>query len=362
MTRNISPKPPLGQSQPKPPKQPSKQPPKQSSKQLPEQSSKQPPAPPVPPPTQLTLDEAVDNVVDFAADWVPRKIRLLLIRITRAGFGWHLTLFIYSILRGIGGFFVHIRSEEEMDLFMTDTSEQVRTRLTRLGNTLRAAGQYLLAIDEAGIYLRYGTTLFFLCLCALGNLFSGGAEMAAISAMSGLMFVGRCIQCGYRPMIGGLRQRYLAQQFVDSGAMLVLLPVYVREYVQRSVASNLILQSIMVATLLVHLVMFFSLIAFNGNQPGLLRILSLVLGSISCLTLSAGFSLSIAQMSLSTHHFVAGLLRSVGLLMLFIFSKLESILNLGGIRLRYSQFWLWLFETLAMLMLLTAAWQIGMST
>lgn len=302
------------------------------------------------------LDEWVERTVDRLCVAVPAYIRPRAILLVNSGFIWRVFLYLGSLGRTIAGALVHIRSEEDMDLFMRETAERSDDRIAQMARFLRRRAGIFAVLDDAGLRLRFGCTLFLVALAALGMLAVGGAEMAACAAAACLLWLSVAIESGYEPVCGALRQRYLAALFLRTGALTVFLPEYFAGYLRFGVSSNVVLQSAMIVMLGIHLTLFFTLIFLNTRQPLFLRALSLLLGAAPALTAAAAVALAAAGLAQAPLFAAAGVLRAAGALMAFLGDRLMEITSIGGIRLRYNAIWVWLLICGGFFLMLMGAW------
>lgn len=302
------------------------------------------------------LDEWVERKVDQLCAFVPGFVRPRAILLSNSGGFWRLFLYLSSLGRAVAGALVHIRSEDDMDLFMRETAERSDDRIAQFLRFMSGRARVFAALDDAGLSLRFGCTLFMLALCALGVLAVGGRALAACAAALGLLFVSVAVESGYEPVCGALRQRYLAALLLRTLAPGVLLAHYFFAYLQQGVASNVVLQSAMIIALGIHLALFGALIALNTRQPLFLRALSLVLGAVPALTAAAAVALAAAGMARAPLLAVGGMLQALGATLAFLGDRLMDITSIGGIRLRYNALWVWLLWCGGFALVLLGAW------
>ena len=124
------------------------------------------------------LDEWMEQKVDEACEVVPAYVNPRKIRLASSHIGWRLYLYGSGLKRAVSGFFVHIRSEQDMDIFLRETAEKSDTTILRIKRFLREKARLLAVLDDAGMRLRFATTLYLFGLAALGTLAVGGREMA----------------------------------------------------------------------------------------------------------------------------------------------------------------------------------------
>ena len=239
------------------------------------------------------LDEWMEQKVDEACEVVPAYVNPRKIRLASSHVGWRLYLYGSGLKRAVSGFFVHIRSEQDMDIFLRETAEKSDTTILRIKRFLREKARLLAVLDDAGMRLRFATTLYLFGLAALGTLAVGGREMALCALAACLMLLSAAMELGYEPICAGIRQRYLFSVGLRTLALTVPLADYFGKYLMAGVASNVVLQSLMIVMLGVHLALFFALICFNRRQSPMLRALSGVLGVFPALTASAAAALAV---------------------------------------------------------------------
>ena len=78
------------------------------------------------------LDEWMEQKVDEACEVVPAYVNPRKIRLASSHIGWRLYLYGSSLKRAVSGFFVHIRSEQDMDIFLRETAEKSDTTILRI--------------------------------------------------------------------------------------------------------------------------------------------------------------------------------------------------------------------------------------
>lgn len=302
------------------------------------------------------LDEWMEQKVDEACEVVPAYVNPRKIRLASSHIGWRLYLYGSGLKRAVSGFFVHIRSEQDMDIFLRETAEKSDTTILRIKRFLREKARLLAVLDDAGMRLRFATTLYLFGLAALGTLAVGGREMALCALAACLMLLSAAMELGYEPICAGIRQRYLFSVGLRTLALTVPLADYFGKYLMAGVASNVVLQSLMIVMLGVHLALFFALICFNRRQSPMLRALSGVLGVFSALTASAAAALAVANLAQPVGIAAAAMLRALGATGMFLGDRLMAANALGGIRLRYESVWEWLLLCGGLTLMTVGAW------
>ena len=302
------------------------------------------------------LDEWMEQKVDEACEAVPAYVNPRKIRLASSHIGWRLYLYGSSIRRAVSGFFVHIRSEQDMDLFLRETAEKSDTTIAHIKRFFREKARLLAVLDDAGMRLRFATTLFLFGLAALGTLAVGGREMALCALSACLLLLSTAMELGYEPICAGVRQRYLFSVGLRTLALTVPLVDYFGKYLMGGVASNVVLQCAMIVMLGVHLALFFALICFNRKQSLLLRALSGVVGVFPALTASAAAALAVAHLAQQMGLAAAAVMRALGAAGAFLGDRLMATSALGGIRLKYESVWEWLLLCGGLTLMMIGAW------
>ena len=122
------------------------------------------------------LDEWMEQKVDEACEAVPAYVNPRKIRLASSHAGWRLYLYGSSIKRAVCGFFVHIKTADDMDLFLRETAERSDTTLNHIKRFFREKARLLAVLDDAGMRLRFVTALFLFGLASLGTLAVGGGR------------------------------------------------------------------------------------------------------------------------------------------------------------------------------------------
>lgn len=298
----------------------------------------------------------MEQKVDEACEAVPAYVNPRKIRLASSHIGWRLYLYGSSIRRAVSGFFVHIRSEQDMDLFLRETAEKSDTTIAHIKRFFREKARLLAVLDDAGMRLRFATTLFLFGLAALGTLAVGGREMALCALSACLLLLSTAMELGYEPICAGVRQRYLFSVGLRTLALTVPLVDYFGKYLMGGVASNVVLQCAMIVMLGVHLALFFALICFNRKQSLLLRALSGVVGVFPALTASAAAALAVANLAQPMGLAAAAVMRALGAAGAFLGDRLMATSALGGIRLKYESVWEWLLLCGGLTLMMIGAW------
>lgn len=195
------------------------------------------------------LDEWMEQKVDEACEAVPAYVNPRKIRLASSHAGWRLYLYGSSIKRAVCGFFVHIKTADDMDLFLRETAERSDTTLNHIKRFFREKARLLAVLDDAGMRLRFVTALFLFGLASLGTLAVGGRERALCALAACLLLLSAAMELGYEPICAGVRQRYLFSVAFRMLALAAPLADYFAQYRADGVTSNVVLQCAMIAML-----------------------------------------------------------------------------------------------------------------
>lgn len=198
------------------------------------------------------LDEWMEQKVDEACEAVPAYVNPRKIRLASSHAGWRLYLYGSSIKRAVCGFFVHIKTADDMDLFLRETAERSDTTLNHIKRFFREKARLLAVLDDAGMRLRFVTALFLFGLASLGTLAVGGREMALCALAACLLLLSAAMELGYEPICAGVRQRYLFSVAFRMLALAAPLADYFAQYRADGVTSNVVLQCARSRWLSVH--------------------------------------------------------------------------------------------------------------
>ena len=108
------------------------------------------------------LDEWMEQKVDEACEVVPAYVNPRKIRLASSHIGWRLYLYGSSLKRAVSGFFVHIRSEQDMDIFLRETAEKSDTTILRIKRFLREKARLLAVLDDLFRLLSPAAAVFYL--------------------------------------------------------------------------------------------------------------------------------------------------------------------------------------------------------
>ena len=302
------------------------------------------------------IDGQFNRFVDRAVIHVPAFFRLTGIRIARRHLGWHIWLILVSIRNAVSHILGHFRSEDDMDLFLDDAAEHLGDRFSALKMLMNRQMEWLVAIDMAGGHLRFILMLFITALSACGSAVIGTWEIASLSVMFVISWLSTAFDLAYKPVIGRIRQVYIAARLLSALSMLIPAMMYYIHYRDRGVANNMMLQGMLIFMLLTHLVLFIVMIIPNRQQSLFLRVLSGILGIIPALMVANVVSYSATIMGMGLNGFVGGAMRILGVLLLFLGDRIESLRSLGSLRFMYSEFFLFIGDVTGCILLLTSAW------
>ncbi|MBQ7785340.1 MAG: hypothetical protein IJ381_04225 [Clostridia bacterium] len=302
------------------------------------------------------IDEYFERIVDRLCIVVPRVVKPRVKLFSNSFIGWRLWLYIGTAGKKIAEAFGHISNEENMDLFMRETAERGDDSIARVKHFFTDTLLTLARLETSGQKIRFCAMLFMLMLSALGVAANASRSMAVMAASLCMMWLSSAIECDYRPISSGIRQQYLMATVTRTLAISMMLISYFFSYVEQGVPSNVVLQSAMIAALVVHGIVFMALVAFNTRQPFLLRLLAGVLGMAPALTLSAAIALAASSLFRPWPVPLAGVSAAVGALFAFMGDQLITVTNLGGIRLKYHSIWVSLLEIGGFALMLLGAW------
>lgn len=300
------------------------------------------------------IDEWFERWVDWLCDAVPRRVKPWLLRLSGTSPGWRLCLYASGLWGRIAAAFSSISSEESVDSLIDEM-------MNRDGGTgqisLRAAISARLLRAQAGLLrARFAALFYLLALSALGVLAAGGSLSGGCCAAVALYWLAEGMERGYAPVSGAVRQHYLwavALRALGDGALLL---AFFRSYAAESLPLNIVLQSAMIVALLIHAVLFLSLIAFNRNQPLLLRALWGVLGTLPALCAAAAVAMAASRMAAPPPALAAAIGAALGAVLLFFSQELLAMERLGAIRLRYGALWQGMMMLTGLALVLAGAW------
>ena len=298
------------------------------------------------------VDRLFNGFVEFLVVFVPAIGKRLWIRIADFRLGWHVLAALSSIVHSIAGVLVHIRSEEDMDIFIEDTGEVIEEDL--LGAIRGKIVAWIEHLDGYGFQLFFLTDLFLLLLAGGICVQTGSRVCAALAAFSGLSWLASALDAQYAPISMRVHQTYIVSRILCAFSFLPLLLLYYRGY-RMHATVNILLQGIMLSAFVVYLLLYLLFVALNGRQSLYLRLLSGVLGILPVLMLSAAVAYAFVHMGSGFMMILSGILTILGAAFLFISDRIESLVSLGAVRFRYRYFRYWIFHTTGFLFLLLSS-------
>ena len=302
------------------------------------------------------LDRWFEDLVDYLCVSVPVWLKTSVIRFSSTRLGWRLTLFVVTLMRRIGGIFENIRSEDEMDLFLNETSERMSAQFSRVSGAWRARFGLFITLDAFGEIVRFLSLLFFMLVSALGIAAKGGSEICFCAAFFGLEWLSASLFLGYLPVSKGIRQSYLFGYICKAAASACLLAAWFRTYASYGIASNIILQSAMLVLVFVHLALFLAAVAFNRRQQLVMRLLEGLLGIFPALAASAAIALLAAEIGISLTKGALAMSRAMGALVLFGAAQLEALARIGNVQFRAWRGVVLILHLLGYAMVLAVSW------
>jgi len=365
------------------------------------------------------IDEYLESKIDKLCEAVPRYWEPRMVRFCATWLGWRIYLYASAVRRGVVGTFANIREmndkmteedlrqleEEAIDPEFADLEPEAAKAYTKMAREERektrqmekarrrklsllqrfkewradskargeardkrwaareaaADARAQERMQKAGpliralLQSRFPFMLLMTLLAALGVCAVGG-HMGYAAASCCVMWLVSAFETEYRPVCGGVKQRYLAQILLRAAASLLLLPMYFLGYMEQGVYYNLLLQSAMLVLLFAHAVFYLPLVAFNFWQPLYARVLSGVLGAVPALTASAAITCAVTRLALPAPLPLAAIVGAAGALLAFSADRLMTITELGGIRLRYTPVWVSAMLEIGYLLILAGAW------
>ena len=200
----------------------------------------------------------------------------------------------------------------------------------------------------------YLLLLTMISVCLLAG--SGTRALAVMAAFFCLNWLAEAFAQDYEPVCGGVRQRYLVSTLLRACAYLVLLLDYFAVYAANGLQINVVLQGAMILTVLLHVMIYIGLTAFNKRQQLFLRVLCGLLGFVPALACAAGIALSASTVARGVVIALSGILRAVGVSLSFLSWEIGTNGELSGGRLRYYGLWQSLTMMIGFFMMLLGAW------
>ena len=302
------------------------------------------------------MDQLFNSFIDRLCVTVPDRFRYAVLRFTRTRAGWHLCA-LWAWLRNlVQGFYSNIRTEEEADLFFSESAERLHHTSGYLRERAYRSVSLLLMINESSDRVRFFMSLAAALVACFGVLWKGGTEIRWVTAAFAFQWLSAAMCLGYRPVAAGIHQKYLVGCFLKAFSFACLLAVWFRMYLARGIANNIILQSMMLIFLFFYFALYLAGVAFNRKQPLLLRVTELFLGVIPALATATAVALTVAQFSLSGVSGVAALIRLAGAGSLFVSDRIDVFKKMSSIPLHMSGLLYTAFYTAGIVLVLSAAW------
>lgn len=302
------------------------------------------------------IDEFFDQWIDRLCRTIPAYIKPRRILFSNSCIGWRVLLYGRALLSKVSAAFGHISSEENMDLFMRETAERGDDGIAWLKAFWKEQAQALLRLEKWGRTIRFTALLVLMLLACFGTAATNGPGMPLVAASLCVLWISTAIECGYKPICGRLRQRYLAQTLLRTGAISLMLVHYFGAYVGQGVPSNIVLQSTMIIMLFVHAALYLAFVLLNTRQPLFLRALAGITGVMPALTAASALAVAASSFFRPWPLSAAGVLGALGALLTFMGDELITITQLGGIRLKYYAIWVCLLMTGGCFAMLLGTW------
>lgn len=302
------------------------------------------------------IDEWAERVVDELCERVPAYVKPRFVALSASPLGWRLNLYAGTAFRALSGLVARVHTEKGLEDFLQEKMERGHREVYALRGLEQwgaRAKMRLIALCRNG---RFAASLFLTLLSALGVCAAGGAQMGACAAASCLFWLSVAMEEGYAPVCAGVRQRYLAAALLRGVCMLPPLYAFFARYAHLGVPSNVVLQSAMVVTMLIHLAFFLPLIAFNRRQPALLRAMAGILGVVPALTAAAAIAAVFTSSGGPATALTGAALGALGALLAFAGDQTTSMVELGGIRLKLQDVYRFMFTTAGFALMIAGAW------
>ena len=301
------------------------------------------------------MDQRFDSLIDKLCVFIPRYFRASVLQFSKSKLGWHFLALGNCIKSSIERVFLSIRSEEAADLFIIESAEKLKHAYSYLSEQLYAKLSVLLMIGTNSEWIRFCVALLICTISSLGLFFFRSSEMCWISASILFQWLSAAMYIHYGPISGNTRQEYLVGSFFKACSFSCMLFIWFRLYLNRGIANNIILQSIMLILLFFYFAVFFVAIAFNKKQPLLLRLIEFLLGIIPALSTAAAIALAIAEISFFTEKDFASILRLAAACLLFISDRVDVLKRVSLISFQLSGTLYALLYTFGMVSLLLSA-------
>ena len=155
------------------------------------------------------LDEWMEQKVDEACEVVPAYVNPRKIRLASSHIGWRLYLYGSSMKRAVSGFFVHIRSEQDMDIFLRETAGKKQRHDHQPYQTVfRGKSAAAGGARRRGAWASVCDDTFLFGLCGAGNAGRRRLEMA-LCALAACLMLSAAMEFSMSRFAPAFGQRYL---------------------------------------------------------------------------------------------------------------------------------------------------------
>ena len=281
------------------------------------------------------IDEYFDNLVDRWCQIVPRVLKPWSILLANSSIGWRMQLYFGTLGRNIAALFSRVSTEEQMDITLREGSEQIDDGLAKIAAFFREQVLLLARLDERARSIRFGMSLFLMMLSVMGVVATGHSAMGVMAASLCLLWLSMAVESGYKPISHGIRQTYLSSMLLRAGAITLMLIHYFFSYTAQGVPSNVVLQCAMIIMLVIHVLLYLTLVMLNTRQPLFLRAMAGLTGTMTALTAAAACALCASCLFRPWPLPLSGVTSALGAILAFFGDELIILHNLGGIRLKY---------------------------
>lgn len=270
--------------------------------------------------------------------------------------GWRFKLYFGTAYEKVRAAFTHISNEDNMDLFLRETAERGDDSIARVVRAVKEQLVLLSRLESRGRAIRFAGMLYLLMLAVLGIASDCGAGMGVMAASICVMWLSVAVESDYKPVSAIIRQQYLAATLLRTLSISLMLIHYVSSYTARGVPNNIVLQCAMIIMLVIHGLLFLTLVFLNTRQPVFLRALAAVAGCAPALTAASALALAASCLFRPWPLPLAGVGGALGALMAFAGDQLITVTHLGGIRLKYYSIWVCLLMTGGFALMLLGVW------
>lgn len=277
-------------------------------------------------------------------------------RLSNSSVGWRFKLYIGTALEKLRAAATHISNEDNMDLFLRETAERSDDNLARIAQGLREQLSLFSRLESRGRTIRFTGMLLLMLIAVFGVLAADSGSMGIMAASLCVMWLSVAMESSYQPVVGGVRQQYLAATLLRTLSISLMLLHYFFSYTARGVPNNIVLQCAMIIMLVIHALFFLALVFLNTRQPLFLRALAAVTGCAPALTAASALALFATCLYRPWPLPLSGTASALGALMAFAGDQLITITHLGGIRLKYHSIWMCLLMTGGFSLMLLGAW------